>query len=260
MSYASNRRAARAVLAVAAILLGASTLHAQDAEWADRGFVNVNIGVQGRLDTFTQTSTPVIYGETASIVAPIALGRSPLFDVSAGVRVWENLGLSAGYSRLSKSAATTLTARVPNPVLVGAPRQASLDVNDLAHTESVLHLSLLWMMPFTPKFDVAGLLGASIFNVTQDLVAGVTPTEGAPPFTSVSIASAQTTSSSKTAPALTVGADATYRVTRQIGAGLFVRYSRLSGGHINLDDPSGGSAISVAAGGIQAGLGIRARF
>jgi hypothetical protein len=260
MPQSSSRRIACAVLAGAAVIAGSSTAYAQSDEWQDKGFVNVNVGVQARPDTFTETSSPVIYGEPGAIVVPVALGRSPLFDVSAGMRVWENLGLSAGYSRLSRTATPTVTAVVPNPVLVNQPRTASAAVGELAHTESVVHLSMLWMFPFSPKFDVAAVVGASIFTVSQDFVAGVTPTEGAPPFSTVSIASARTASASNTAPALTIGADATYRVTRRFGAGLFVRYSRLNGGRINIDDPSGGSTIAASAGGMQAGLGLRARF
>jgi len=257
----SSCRAACAVLATAAALLfGTSTARAQSEDWQDRGFVNANVGIQARPDAFTQTTTPVIYGEPASIVVPVALGRSPLFDVSAGLRVWENFGVSVGYSHLSRSAATTVTAVVPNPVLVNQPRTAAAAAGELAHTESVVHLSMLWMYPFSPKFDVAGLLGASIFMVSQDLITGVTIAEGAPPFTSVSIASTRTASASNTAPALTIGADATYRITRQFGAGLFVRYSRLNGGRVSVDDPTSGAAIPVSAGGLQAGVGLRARF
>lgn len=260
MSSARIRNAASVVALGVGLLIGTSPAGAQTLTWEDRGFLNVNVGMQPGSGTFTETSTPVINGENASFVVPFAIGASPLGDVSAGLRVWENFGFAAGYSRFTKHSASTLNAQIPNPILTDHPRSATAPVNDLAHTESAVHLQMLWMLPFSSRFDVAAILGASFFTVTQDLVSGVTATEGAPPFTAVSIASAQTTSGSKTAPALTVGGDATYRLTRQWGAGIFARYSRLSGGLVKIADPSGSGDVSVSAGGAQIGLGLRARF
>lgn len=254
-------RSATSVLALGVgFLIGGSTADAQTLTWEDRGFLNVNVGVQPGSGSFTENSTPVVNGENASFVVPFAIGASPLGDVSAGLRVWENFGFAAGFSRFTKRSASTLSAQIPNPILTDHPRSATAPVDGLAHTESAIHLQMLWMVPLSSKFDVAGVLGASIFRVTQDLVSGVTATETAPPFTTVTIGSAQTTSGSKTAPALTVGADATYRLTRQWGAGVFARYSRLSAGHVKIADPSGTGDVSVSAGGAQIGVGLRARF
>ena len=50
------------------------------------------------------------------------------------------------------------------------------------------------------------------------------------------------------------------RVTRLVGAGGFLRFSRLSGGNVDLPSGTGEGTVSVDAGGLQLGAGLRIRF
>jgi hypothetical protein len=242
------------------LLAGASNAQAQLLKWEDRGIIGINVGVQPQSQTFTETSTPVINGEIASIVVPHTVGSSPLIDASIGVRVAKNFGIGVGYWNLKSTDSATLTAQIPNPIIFNSPRTASASTGDLTHRESTVSVHLLWMLPVSAKFDVAAILGPAFISVAQDLVRGITTTEGAPLFGTVAISSVQTQKQSKTATALMVGTDLTYRFTRQIGAGGFVRFNRLSNGTIDLPAASGDGVVSVKAGGFQLGAGLRIRF
>jgi hypothetical protein len=52
-------------------------------------------------------------------------------------------------------------------------------------------------------------------------------------------------------------ADATYMVTKMIGAGVLIRYAHASP---SLDVPNTSTPIEVTAGGFQIGGGVRVRF
>lgn len=243
-----------------ALLVAAGAAQAQTPPEEGRWHIGVNLGIQPQSRTFTETAVPVVYGEPASVTVHHGLGSRPFIDASAAFRVWENLGLGVGYSRLSSTETPPVSALVPSPLVFGNARPASATAANLSHTESTAHALFLWMMPVSPKAEVAAIAGASFVTVTQDLVSGLTAIEGAPPFASVAISSVQTQAVSKTAPALTLGADFTYLMSKQVGAGGFVRFSRLSGGNVDLDSPTGSGQVSVSAGGFQLGVGLRVRF
>lgn len=239
------------------LILGAATrAHAQMVPWEDQGYVMVNLGVQPQSQTFTEVSTPVIYGENASITVPHNIGSGLLFDMSGGYRVWKNLAVGLGYSYFSDSEKTTVSAEIPNPIIFGSPRAASATTGDLAHSESALHVQLLWNFPLTDKIEIAAIIGPSFFKVSQDLVSDITTVEGDVPFGTVTISSVGVTSQSKWATGVTAGLDATYLLRPKIGVGGFIRFS---GASADLDT-AGGGTISVDAGGFQMGAGLRYRF
>jgi hypothetical protein len=239
------------------LILGAATrAHAQMVPWDDRGYVMVNLGVQPQSQTFTEVSTPVIYGENASISVPHHIGSGLLFDLSGGYRVWKNLAVGLGYSRFSDSEKTTVAAEIPNPLIFGSPRSASATTGDLSHSESAVHVQLLWNFPLTDKIEIAAIAGPSFFKVGQDLVSDVATEEGPVPFGTVTITSVGVASTSKWATGVSAGLDATYLLRPKIGVGGFIRFSGAKA-----DLPTiGGGTISVDAGGFQMGAGLRYRF
>jgi len=251
----------RCVLVLAGALVGTATsAQAQIKDWTERGYIGVNLGVNPQSQTFTETAYPVVYGEQATVTVPHTIASGLLFDASGAIRVWENFGAAIGYSRFSSTETATFTGQVPNPVVFGAPRSTRGAIGGVSHTEDVVHLQALWMVPVTPAVRVAAIIGVSFFTVGQDLVSGITPTEGPPPFTTVASTTVQTQSQSKTAPALTLGTDVAYYFSRTAGVGGFFRYSRLSGGNADLDSPTGTGHVPIEAGGVQLGFGLRVRF
>jgi len=238
-----------------AVCTGVAEADAQSAG-EPRGYISFNVGGQLQSHSFNTVSTPTIYGETAQISVPYEVNSGLLIDVSGTARVWKKLGVGLGYSRFSNTDQKSLTAQIPNPLFVDSPRTATASTGDLSHSESAIHLLFAWPFAVSSKLDVAVIVGPSFIHVSQDLVDSVTPVEGDPPFSTVTIGTVAVSSQSGWATSVNAGIDAIYRITPTIGAGVLVRYV---GGSVNLSTPSG-TAVKVDAGGAQVAAGIRYRF
>jgi hypothetical protein len=234
---------------------GIADAQAQMIPWEGRGYLSVNFGIQPQSRDFTAVSAPEINGDPATITVDHSIGSGAFPDFAAGYRLWENLGVHVGYSYFSKSESPTLVAQIPHPVVGGQSRTASASTGELSHSESAFHTHLVWMIPLAEKYEAAILVGPSFYNIKQDFVETVTPIE-TPPYNSVAIGSVTLIEQSDSAVAFTAGVDGTYRVTPTFGVGAFFRYSGAS-----VDLPlSGGGTVTVEAGGIQIGGGLRYRF
>jgi hypothetical protein len=238
------------------MLSGAATAHAQMLTWDDRGLVAVNVGLQLQSRTFTETSTPVIYGENASITVPHNVSGGVMLDIAGGYRVWRNLGILVGYSQAGDTESPTLAAQIPSPITFGAQRSAAASTGELKHHESAIHLHALWMIPVSDKLELAAIVGPSFWRIKQDFVGDVQITEGPPPFGTVTISGVTVNEQSEGAVGFTAGLDATYLLTPRYGVGGFFRFAGASA-----DLPTaGGGTVTVNAGGVQVGAGLRVRF
>jgi hypothetical protein len=233
---------------------GIPDAQAQMIQWQDRGYLSVNFGIQPQSRDFDEVSAPEINGDPATITAHIRSGPAH-FRTSPSVTVSGRTSAYVGYSYFSKSETPTLTAEIPHPVYGGQTRTATASTGELSHSESAFHLHLLWMIPLSEEIEVAVLVGPSFYSIKQDFIETVSVVE-TDPFTSVSISSVQQIEQSGSPVAFTAGLDGTYRLTPQFGIGAFFRYSGASS-----DMPlSGGTTVTVEAGGIQIGGGLRVRF
>lgn len=233
-----------------AVALGAGAAMPAQAQmtWTDKGFVNVNVGVQGGSDTLNTTSQFDIYGEQGSVATTQEVGGGGLFDLSAGYKVWRNLAIGAAYSRSGSDSDAAVAASVPDPVFFDSARAVTGTASSLDHSEQAFHIQATWMMPVTDVIDVAFSFGPSFFNVSQDLPAGITVTEPAPTLSEVTVVE-----ESESAVGFHLGADASYFFTPRIGAGVMLRYAWGSVDFDSADD-------SVGVGGLQFGVGVRVRF
>lgn len=222
---------------------------AQMIDWTDRAFINVSAAGQTRSDSLDANGSFPLYGETATYASSLEIGNGVLFDVSGGGRVWSNLGIGVGYSRLQDKAETTVSMSLPHPLFFHSPRSASAQVSGLRHVESGVHVFALWMVPVAGSVDVAVFGGPSIYTVTQDFVDVSTNINDPPPFTNP-VVTATSRRESDTGVGGNVGVDIRYMPSRYVGVGLVVRYSRAS-------VTVGGESLS--AGGFQWGGGLRLR-
>ena len=143
------------VLSLGFMLLASFAPDAAAQSWVGRGYFNISLGGQSGEQTFTDSATFDIYNEKGAVAAGHSVGGGQLYDVSAGARVWKNLGVGIGYSALKNKNDATVTVRVPHPIVFGQSREASATVTDLERTENVVHLQLVWMLPLTSKFQLA---------------------------------------------------------------------------------------------------------
>ena len=229
-----------------------------------RFFLNVSIGGQAKEQTFTDSSTFRIYNETGALASAHSIGGGTLFDVSLGAKVWKDVGVGIAYSTLKNKNDATVSTQVPHPVIFGQFRTATATAADLKHSENVIHLQFMWMIPLTSKFHLAVMAGPSFFTVRQTVATVQAPRDirEGPGFATVEISNI-TLSEVKDSPVgFNVGVDGTYLIRTikgvGIGVGGFVRYSGAS-----LDLPIAAGVTrdeKLGTGGPQGAAGLRFQF
>jgi hypothetical protein len=252
------------LLFLAGLLVSGSASEANAQTSAtDRWYFNVSIGGSPQDQTFSESATFDVYGQKGALASAYSIGGGQLVDVSAGTRVWKSLGVGIGYSANRNENDATVSVRVPHPLVFGQSREASATAPDLEHTEKVVHVHVVWMLPLTSKFQLMFMGGPSFFTVRQNLATVRVPQDvrDEAPFTSVTITNVTVTEVKNSPVGVNVGVDGTYEITRiaglGIGVGGFVRYVGAS-----LDFPmlAGTTRETVLAGGHQWGIGLRVQF
>ena len=128
-------------------------------------------------------------------------------------------------------------------------------MDDLGHTETAVHLRAIWQLYSSSRYDASLVVGPSFFHVKQDFVEAVAATESGSPYTAVTL-NATFGSASKTAIGANAGVEFNYRLSGDIGAGVFVRWAAAS---VKMAG-AGGESHTVKLGGPQIGLALRYRF
>ena len=233
-------------LAVTAGVLGASPASAQNG----RVTASINFGLQGSSGDFTQHLTPTIYAEQASIDIAQNYESGPLFDIGAGMTLFGNIGVGLSYSRTSGDGVASLAGQIPDRLVHDAPRGVSASVDGLKHTENAVHVQVFYRFAASPKLDVSVGIGPTFFSVKQDLIDGLDITD--PPLN----ITPRVARASDSPIGINVGADATYMVTKSIGAGVLLRYAAASGDFAT----ENGTPVSLDVGGFQFAGGLRVRF
>lgn len=245
------------LLVAAVVVLTVESASAQmlpNHPWTDRGFVNINMGFQPVSREARAEGRQPLYDEEATFEAEIRVGNAPIFDIAGGWRVWKNLAAGVAVSRYHDSSATVLSASIPDPLFFDRPHQRATTVGGLDHSETAVHLSAVWVMPFTDKIDVSISAGPSIISVKKDVIRDITVPNGGTTIGSVAMGSV-----SKTAVGGHFALDAQYVLLedfwmfKTVGAGFFFRYGSAS---VDFDELAG----SLTVGGLNYGLGARLRF
>jgi hypothetical protein len=229
-----------------------------------RFFLNISLGGQSKEQTFTDTSTFRIYNENGAVASAHSIGGGTLFDISVGAKVWKNVAVGIAYSTLTNKNDATVSVRVPHPVIFGESRTATATAVDLEHSENVVHLQVMWMVPLRDKFQLAVMAGPSFFTVRQTVATVQAPQdirEGVG-FTTVTINSLSLTDAKDSPVGVNIGADGTYwiRTIRNVGIGVggFVRYA---GASLDLPTPAGVERnAELKTGGPQGAIGLRFRY
>ena len=242
--------------ALAAITLFAAPAAAQDP----KAFASVNFGFQGLKQDVTQTAEFPLYDETATWTAPHAVKGTPTIDFGGGYHLRRNFSVGAAYTVRSKHQRdVAVLASVPSPIFTDTLRTASGGVTGLEHSEQAVHLQALWHVPVTVEFDVTLFAGPTFFRVKDELIDAVSVTEAGGDFSSVNVQDIGTSSQSHSAVGFNLGVDTRYMFMRAVGLGAMLRYSR---GSVDLDNAPGTtpSQLSIDAGGLEIGAGLRFRF
>jgi hypothetical protein len=219
------------------------------------GYLSVNAGYQGTTNSFTNSWSLPYYLETESLNASYSIRPGMLIDVGAGARLVRNLAVGVAFSRYHRSEPASLSASVPNPLLYDHPRSVEAPAPGPARTETAIHLSAMWVFAAAARIQVGVFGGPSLFNVNQLAITSVNFAE-VYPYDTVTIGDTATRSQRSWKAGFNVGGDLTFLLRRQVGVGALVRYSAV---HVGFNAPDG-AQVSLKAGGLQVGGGLRLRF
>jgi hypothetical protein len=148
-----------------------------------------------------------------------------------------------------------VTAAIPHPFFFRTPRSIDGAATQLRHEEIVTHLQAVYSIRPTARVDVAFGAGPSFFRVSQALVDGVTYSD-AYPYDAPAFTSAASTRVSGRKTGYNAGTDVAIRLARHAGVGAAVRFSRAR----TALAPAKGAAVTIDAGGLQVGGGVRLYF
>jgi hypothetical protein len=237
-----------ALLVCGLSLVGAQAASAQILAWGDYGFVNVNFGGQSKSNEIATSFAFGLYEETATVDINQKHGGGAFFDLSGGYRVWRNVAAGLSYFRRSADADGTLTASIPDPVGFNTPRTVTGSVSGLQRRETWIGFLGTYVIPVTDKMDVMAFGGPAFAKLTQQFVNGVSSSEGTSgPTVTTTIETVK-----KSYWGYQIGVDVRYLITKQLGAGGFLRISSADG-TLKGDE-------KADMGGFQVGGGLRVKF
>ena len=236
-------------------LLPVGSADAQVRPWEDNGYFSVNYSYQVGDRAFAESLSDTIFEEEATYSVSHASGGGGGFDIGGGLRVWRNLAAGVAITSFTISDGAAITGSVPHPLFFDRPRTTSFARTDLEHNEFGVHIQAAWVMPLSEKLIVTASGGPSFFRIDQSVITSVTTAPEVAPFDAVAVLSAADASVTESGFGANAGVDVTYLVTEQLGGGLFVRWT---GGSVDI--PAGGGTQSLDVGGVQVGIGLRARF
>jgi hypothetical protein len=242
----------RRVLVVSwlAAIAGAAPASAQQP-WTDRGYADVGGWYQAVSTTFNETARPITFAEPAVVTTTYRVRSAAGFDAGAGIKVWRNLAVGAAVSFFSKSGVGSVAAQVPHPFYFNRARTVAGDASNLTRAETAVHIRITWLAPLNRRWQLAISGGPSWFMVDQDLVTDVSVTQ-AYPFDTADFAGVASARQSRSRIGFNAGGDLDYMVRPKLGVGIGVTFSRAS---VPLTD-----AVTVDAGGLHVGGGVRFRF
>jgi hypothetical protein len=215
----------------------------------------VSGGVESPAGTLADQVTFDRNVETERIDVKYPTTPGVLVDVGARVRVWKRLGFGVSVGHVTGDGTADVTASVPHPFLFNQPRTVTGKQSGMAREETGIHLQVQYAIPASKKVQVVIGAGPSHLKLTQDVVTDVNVTEEYP-YDTATFRDAVTKGASTSVGGFNAGADVTWSLTRNVGFGGLVRYTRADA-DLDVRD---GHTLAVKAGGVQAAAGIRFAF
>jgi hypothetical protein len=161
--------------------------------------------------------------------------------------------VGVGVSAFSDNGDATVTASLPHPFFDNRPRNIE-GTTSTKREELAVYPTVGWIVPFSPKVQLSLNAGPSVISAKQQFVTAVQFTETYP-YDTATFTSTTLTKSSVTAVGVYVGADVSWMFSQHVGVGGLVQFSRATAKH-----KVGDRTVSIDAGGVQTGGGIRFVF
>ncbi len=222
----------------------------------DRITIAVDGGFWPAKAAFGDTRQYREYAETTTVTTSYSQSGSGFGpDLSAQVRLFRDFGVLVGYSRASRDESGHFDAQRPNPLYLNRPRSLNGDLSGYQYQESALHLDLAFGRT-AGKLGWSLFAGVTRFQVEADLLDQLAFND-AYPYDQLTLASAPAKRVKQSPTGLNVGGRLDYRLSRNFGAGVQLRYSSAS---VKLQATPDATQASFNAGGLQLGAGVRLYF
>jgi len=220
-----------------------------------RAVIWLNGAYQATSIDFADTATFDLHAEQGSFTADYTVPGGLVIDAGLAIRVWRDLLLGGGVSRFSVNRPAAVSARLPHPFYFDRYREVSGQSAGITRSDLIVSAVVMWMVPAGDRVQVGIFGGPSYFSVRQPLVKDVEFDEQYP-YDEATFTGALVSAQTQTALGVTAGADVTFLLTDRLGVGGLVRFSRAS---LELTT-TGARTLTLTAGGLQVGGGLRLRF
>jgi hypothetical protein len=250
-----NARAQLTVTVIMALLTLAAPATAQST--SERFWIGISGGVQATSNGFGDSFTFASQFQDpepsrASVDYPVKGG--PLVDGTFAVRLWKGFAVGVGVSQYSKNGSAAITADVPHPFQFNQFRSIQGSTST-TRNELGIHVQFAYLVPLGNHLRVIAFAGPSRISVEQTFITDVQYTQTFP-FDTAAFSLATTRRSSASAAGFNGGADVIWMFARRFGVGGLIQYSAAK----VREDAGDNRTLTVDAGGIQTGAGLRIVF
>ena len=196
----------------------------QNARWyiaADGGFQTTQVA-----DIIKEPITFEQFAEEGQLRRPFDIDRMPAIAAHVGVRLWRNFGIRLGISQFIRNDNVDLSVDMPHPFFFNRHRTFSQS-STLRQRERTVDLHALWLTRIGDRVNLQVFGGPTLYRVSID-VAGVQAREEQYPFEASPVIGVATFQRRPSPWGYTVGTDMSVFVSRHVGVGWMVQFSRAS--------------------------------
>jgi hypothetical protein len=236
-----------------ALLLPAHAAVAQSPLAAGRVDIAIDVGAHAAPKAWSDTFEVPLYQESKRITTEYP-ARGGTFTSAAGhYRIWRQLTVGAGFSHFAGSGDAQITASVPHPFFDHQPRTV-MGTASTRREEGVFYGTVGVRLSLSRAIYVSLDAGPAALNVHQSLVSEVTVTQTYP-YDTAAFAKATVRDSARTAAGIYAGGGVTWMFSRHLGAGGVIQFT-----HARVKESVDNRTVSIDAGGVQGGGGLRLLF
>ena len=228
---------------------------AAQSPWSDHARISINIGAQQSTSTFNATTNIPVYLQTATLTSTYSVPSGPFFDGDVILRVSGGFGIEVAASSFSRSETASITGSIPHPLFANRARPISGTSSPLERDEVTGYIDASYVLS-GGRLDLAVSGGPAFFTVSQELVSDVTFNDTAP-FDTVTFTGAVTTKAMATNIGFNAGVDVGFKLSKNVGLGGIVRYSRAA---VTFPLANTAAGVHVDVGGAHLGGGLRLYF
>jgi hypothetical protein len=258
----------RQLSTTAAVVCALAIAAAADAQAGrERVWIDVNAGSEGSAAaSFAMNASVDAYAEQADFGAHYTLPRRASFDVGGGFMLTPIVGVGVSVGGSEHEAQADLSARLPHPyffnAFASAAGQTDIPMQRIERSLSVHAMFVPWQ---TKHLRLRGFVGPGYYRIQQDSVTDITYQQFYfihSPTNVAELTDYEFERNDGSGWGFHAGADASVFFTRTIGVGAFAKYGRAS---IDLENTVATAfdrdeRVSVKAGGLQVGGGVRLKF